>query len=58
MGNISIGKNEVDLSRVERNSGKDKGLFEKKVSCFALEVVRLRWEGGLLSWGLWDWMSA
>lgn len=64
MGNISIGTNEVDLRRVEKNSGTDKGLFEKKVSCFARawciyigsgETKLGRWAAVM---GLWDWMSA
>lgn len=55
MGKISIGRNGVDLVMVvEGNSGKDKGVLEKRVSCFAgtwciyLGVEGLSWEGGLL----------
>lgn len=54
MGKISIDRNGVDLVMVEGNSGKDKGVLEKRVSCFVgtwciyLGVEGLSWEGGLL----------
>lgn len=54
MGKILIDRNGVDLVMVEGKSGEDRGVFEKRVSCFVgtwcvyLAVEGLSCEGRLL----------